>query len=267
MSHQLYEPKKSLGQHWLHDPLILGEIARAAELQETDTVLEVGPGLGTLTAELSRQAGAVIAVELDEALATGLQQELVRQNIANVTVTIADILRFDLTTLPVGYKIVANIPYYLTSHLLRILTETTNKPSAVVLLMQKEVAERVSAVPGDMSILSVAVQLAYSASLGVIVPAHLFTPPPKVDSQVLILKSHNKYADIDGKQVMRLVKIGFAAKRKLLTNTLSAGYRIPKAHAADMMNRSSIHFDRRAEELAIDDWLRLLAVVQADGLA
>jgi 16S rRNA (adenine1518-N6/adenine1519-N6)-dimethyltransferase len=256
------EPKKSLGQHWLHDIAVLGDIADAARIQPEDTILEVGPGLGTLTAELSRQARHVIAVELDGTLATGLIAELTRQSVDNVSVLQADILRFDFGTLPDDYKIVANIPYYLTSHLLRILTETPSKPSVAVLLMQKEVAERVCAKPGDMSILSVAVQLMYDAQLGSVVPARLFTPPPKVDSQVLIL---NRLAEpaLNSKQLMRLVKIGFASKRKKLVNNLCAGYGMAKAEAEALLGAAHIDPNIRAEGLSIAQWQTLLGKIPA----
>jgi 16S rRNA (adenine1518-N6/adenine1519-N6)-dimethyltransferase len=166
--------KKSLGQHWLNDESALEAIAEAAEIKSTDTILEIGPGLGSLTHHLVKQAAHVIAVEVDQALVTSLP---IRVPAKNLKVVQADILKFDLNELPVGYKVVANIPYYLTSNLLRVLAESSNPPSAMVLLVQKEVAQRVCAEPGQMSLLSVSVQLYYDAQLGVVVPAKLFIPP------------------------------------------------------------------------------------------
>ena len=140
---------KSLGQHWLRDEASLAAMCDAAEIGLDDTVLEIGPGPGTLTAELVESAKEVIAVEFDEALARDLPKRVPAENLAVVR---QDILKFDLTALPPGYKIVANIPYYLTSNLLRVLCESKNPFSVAALLIQKEVAERVCARPGDMSL-------------------------------------------------------------------------------------------------------------------
>ncbi|HLB40661.1 MAG TPA: 16S rRNA (adenine(1518)-N(6)/adenine(1519)-N(6))-dimethyltransferase RsmA, partial [Candidatus Babeliales bacterium] len=170
-------PKKSLGQHWLKDEPTLSYIANSANLSATDTVLEIGPGLGTLTRHLLDRAKEVMAVELDEALAQKLPSH------EKLQVVQADILKFDLTKLPPGYKVVANIPYYLTSNLLRVLAESDNSPILMVLLVQKEVAQRITAKPGQMSVLAVSIQLYYQPQLGKVVPAELFTPSPKVDSQ------------------------------------------------------------------------------------
>src|SRR5919202_6409236 len=148
-------PKKSLGQHWLHDRVILADIADAAELTKNDTVLEIGPGLGTLTSELLRRAGKVIAVEFDEALAAKLPGQFPGKNLEIIH---SDILTFDLSRLPRGYKVVANVPYYITSKIVQYLMTAVNKPTTVVLLVQKEVAERLAATPGDMSILAISAQ-------------------------------------------------------------------------------------------------------------
>ncbi|MBC7581790.1 ribosomal RNA small subunit methyltransferase A, partial [Aeromicrobium sp.] len=177
-------PKKSLGQHWLNDPASLQAMCDAAELITDDVVLEIGPGLGTLTTLLIDQAKEVVAVEFDDYLAKALPRRITS---ASLTVVNQDILSFDYTSLPPDYKVVANIPYYLTSNLIRVLSETPNQPSVAVLLVQKEVAQRVAAAPGDMSLLSVTAQFYWQTGLGPIVLAELFTPPPKVDSQVLIL--------------------------------------------------------------------------------
>src|SRR6185295_7236194 len=143
----------------------------------------------------------------------------------NLQVVQQDILQFDLSRLSVGYKVVANIPDYLTSNLLRVLCESPNHFSKAALLVQKEVAKRVCAEPGDMSLLSVSVQFYCEAQLGAIVPARLFTPPPKVDSQILMLayRSQPLFSDVDTKLFFRVVKSGFAQRRKTLLNSLSAG--------------------------------------------
>jgi 16S rRNA (adenine1518-N6/adenine1519-N6)-dimethyltransferase len=182
---QLPFAKKALGQHWLTDPASLQAMCDAAEVSSVDAVLEVGPGLGTLTQLLVAQAGHVVAVEFDKTLAAQLSG---RVPAANLEVVQQDILRFDLTNLPPNYRVIANIPYYLTSNLIRTLSESKNPPARAVLLVQKEVAERVAAKPGDMSILAITAQFYWRVGLGRVMPAMLFTPPPKVDSQILILK-------------------------------------------------------------------------------
>jgi 16S rRNA (adenine1518-N6/adenine1519-N6)-dimethyltransferase len=149
-------PKKSLGQHWLRDVDVLAHIADSAELAENDTVLEIGPGLGTLTSVLLRRSKKVIAVEFDEDLARKLPGQFPGKDLEVIQ---SDILSFDLSTLPAGYKVVANVPYYITSKIVQLLMTAENRPDIAVLLVQKEVAERLAAEPGDMSILAVSSQL------------------------------------------------------------------------------------------------------------
>lgn len=260
-------PKKSLGQHWLHDQATLQAICGSAEVSADDTILEIGPGLGTLTKLLLNQAKSVIAVEFDQTLAKNLRQNLHLEDgplDSKLTVVHQDILSFDLTSLPAGYKVVANIPYYLTSNLVRVLSESSNPPSVAVLLIQKEVAERVCAKPGSMSILSVTAQYYWEASLGQLVPAELFTPPPKVDSQVLVLNRHEwpLFEDVDAKQYFRLVKAGFSQKRKTLVNSLSAGLSISKDQAKTLLNTADIPQNTRAQALSLDDWYKLYRASQ-----
>ncbi len=254
-------PKKSLGQHWLHDAATLQAICDSAELSLEDTVLEIGPGLGTLTSLLVAQSKSVIAVEFDHELAVGLPKLVPASNLEIIE---QDILSLDLTKLPAGYKVVANIPYYLTSNLIRVLSESSNPPTTVVLLIQKEVAERVCAKPGSMSILSVTAQYYWEASLGQLVPAYLFTPPPKVDSQVLALHRHEwpLFEDIDTKKYFRLVKAGFGQKRKTLVNSLSAGLSISKDQAKTILDTADIAQNTRAQALSLEDWHRLYQASQ-----
>lgn len=248
---------KSLGQHWLKDRDILTAIADAAELTATDTVLEVGPGLGTLTSELLRQAGRVVAVEFDEELARKLPGQFPGKSLE---VFSEDILRFDLTTLPKGYKVVANVPYYITSKIIETLMTATNKPSKVVILVQKEVAVRVAAKPGDMSILAVSAQMFAEAELGIEVPREYFTPPPKVDSQVVVLTTRpTPLVDAENERLFfRVVKAGFRAKRKMLRSSIAAGLALSKPDAEELLRAVSIDPNMRAEDLSIDDWLRLM---------
>ncbi len=247
---------KSLGQHWLHDRDILAEIADAAELTLTDTVLEIGPGLGTLTSEILRQANNVVAVEFDSELARKLPGQFPGKNL---TVVNHDILTYDLDTLPAGYKVVANVPYYITSKIVQKLMTAKNKPSIAVMLVQKEVAERIAAKPGDMSILAVSAQIYATAELGIKVPAKYFTPPPKVDSQVIILKTRDEpfVAAEDERALFRVVKAGFSAKRKKLRSSISAGLAISKPAAEELLRHANIDPEQRAEDLSLEDWRRL----------
>lgn len=253
-------PKKSLGQHWLHDREILGEIADAAELTEADTVLEIGPGLGTLTSELLRRAGAVVAVEFDKDLARKLPGQFPGKNL---TVKNEDILDFDLTALPPGYKVVANIPYYITSKIVQLLMTAENRPAVAVLLTQKEVAERLAARPGDMSILAVSAQVFAEVSLGAVASAELFTPPPQVDSQAVILKVRSVSlvpSELE-KDFFRVVKAGFSARRKKLRSSLAGGLQASKEDAEGWLKTVNINPDARAEDITIADWRRLTEVI------
>ena len=249
-------PKKELGQHWLRDPEILAEIAEAAELSKDDVVLEIGPGLGTLTSRLLARAQRVVAVEFDGDLVRKLPGQFPGKNLEVIN---EDILQFDLNQLPKGYKVVANVPYYITSKIVEKLMTAENKPSLAVLLVQKEVAERIAAEPGEMSILAVSSQLFAEAELDIEVPRQFFTPPPKVDSQVVILRTRTEplVNPEDQKDFFRIVKAGFSAKRKKLRSSLSGGLGVSKDTAEQLLKKADISPDVRAEDLAIDDWQRL----------
>ncbi len=249
-------PKKSLGQHWLHDLYSLRSMADAAHVGPEDTVLEIGPGLGTLTAELADRAKQVVAVEFDTELAEGLSTRVPAKN---VQVVHQDILKFDLTKLPANYKVAANLPYYITSKIVRMLLESPNPPLEVAILVQKEVAERMAARPGDMSILAVAVQFYAEPTLGPVVPSKLFTPPPKVDSQIISLKRRVEplFDDIKTDDYFSVVRAGFSEKRKTLRNSLSGGLRMDKADIEKLLETAEVNPKARAEQLGLDDWHRL----------
>lgn len=250
-------PKKSLGQHWLKDPEILADIAEAAELTGDDVVLEIGPGLGTLTSRLLARANSVTAVEFDADLARKLPGQFPGKKL---TVVNQDILQFDLNQLPKNYKVVANVPYYITSKIVEKLMTAENKPSIAVLLVQKEVAERIAAEAGNMSVLSVSVQIFAEAELDIEVSRQFFTPPPKVDSQVVVLRTRDNplIASEDQRDFFRIVKAGFSAKRKKLRSSLSGGLGIDKSVAEELLKNAGISPDARAEDLAIEDWKKLL---------
>jgi 16S rRNA (adenine1518-N6/adenine1519-N6)-dimethyltransferase len=253
-------PKKSLGQHWLKDREILAGIANAAEISSADTVLEIGPGLGTLTSELLRRAEKVIAVELDSELAEKLPGQFPGTSLEVIQ---ADILDFDLSILPKNYSVVANVPYYITSKIIKKLLTDSNKPKITVLLIQKEVAERLAASPGDMSILAISAQIYGEVTLGEFVPAKYFTPPPKVDSQVVIVKTRAQplISSDDEKKFFRVVKAGFSSKRKKLRSSLSAGLGLSKPDTEALLHSVAISPDVRAEALSIDQWIRLMKIV------
>ena len=253
-------PKKSLGQHWLHDEASLQAMVSAGAVAPEDTIVEIGPGLGTLTKHLVRTAKHVVAVEYDAELAKQLPTRISADNLEVVE---ADCLTFDYARMPAGYKVIANIPYYLTSNLLRVLSELANPPSVIVLLIQKEVAERVAAAPGDMSLLSVSVQLYYTAVLKQLVPAELFTPPPKVDSQIIqLVRRHEPlFKGLDHKQFFRIVKAGFSQRRKKLRSSLSAGLHMSKPEISNLLERAGVSADVRPQELSLAQWHRIYEVM------
>lgn len=256
----LSDAKKELGQHWLEDEFILHEIVQSAGIKAGDVVLEIGPGRGSLTQSLVDAGAIVTALEYDADLIKPLQKKF---NTSQVKIIQDDIRTFDFRQMDPGYKIVANIPYYLTSYLIRSLSESVNKPSTAALLVQKEVAERICASPGDMSILSVVAQLNFSCRLGLLVPAVYFDPAPKVDSQVVIMEAHtNPLFDIgDMKLFLKIVKAGFSERRKTLRNSLSGGLAQQKVDIELILNKSGIDLGRRAQELSLDEWYTLYKAI------
>ena len=255
--------RKGLGQHFLVDREVMEQVVSAAELTAEDVVIEIGPGLGFMTAELASRAGRVIAVELDRQLADALKQTTAN----NITVINADILSIDPAALvekqgAPGYKVVANLPYYITSAVLRHLLEASLKPRLTVVMVQKEVAEAIAAKPGRMSLLSVSVQFYGQPDIVSYVPAGCFYPAPKVDSAILRITLHAEPAvavDNTG-DFFNLVRAGFAASRKQLANSLAQGLAAPKNQVLPMLEEAGIAPQRRAETLALEDWARLWQV-------
>ncbi len=248
--------KKSLGQHWLKDKDILAEIASEATLNSEDTVLEIGPGLGTLTSHLLKNSKQVIAVELDDDLARKLPGQFPGKNLK---VFNEDILEFDLSALPANYKVVANVPYYITSKIIQKLMTDKNPPEKVVILIQKEVAERLAAKKGDLSILAISAAIFAETKLGPVVPAAFFTPPPKVDSQVVVLtrRAYPLVSSENQGDFFRVVKAGFSSKRKKIKTSLAGGLGISKEETAIMLEKAGIAPDLRAEDLSIEEWAKL----------
>lgn len=248
--------KKSFGQNWLRDEYVLDEIVKTAEISENDTVLEVGPGLGTLTQKLVATAADIIAVEADRDLLPRLGSMF--QGKKNFELINDDILKFDLSRLNKGYKVVANIPYYLTSNLLRTLLESISPPSLMVLLVQKEVAQRIMAGPGQMSVLAFSVQYYASPEYIMDVKKELFDPVPKVDSAVVKITRRQRPAfQADTKKLFRLVKAGFSEKRKMLRNSFSGGLGLETSIVENLLSECNLKPTSRAQELSLDDWQRL----------
>jgi len=252
-------PKKGLGQNFLVDPETLRKIVLAADIPPGALVLEVGPGLGSLTRGLAQVARKVVAVELDEGLLPLLAQVLA--GYPNVEIVKGDILEIDPPRLmgESGYLVVANIPYYITSALIRHLLTPAIKPARIVLTVQKEVAERICAAPGDMSLLALSVQVYGEAKKVLNIPAGAFYPPPKVDSSVVRV---DLYAQplIASDQLdifFKLARAGFSQKRKTLRNSLSAGIHVPADKISALLLSVGIDPGRRAETLSLPEWKEL----------
>lgn len=246
--------RKSLGQHWLKDRDILIDIADQASSDNAGVVVEIGPGLGTLTSALFQFFDRVIAVELDDRLAENLPKSFPGKNL---DVVHQDVLNLDLATLnlPEHYVVAGNIPYYITSPIIQKFLHVDHKPEKVVLLIQKEVAERLAAKPGDYSILGLSAQIYAEVELGPVVGREFFTPPPKVDSQVVILKPlETPLAD---EKTMALIKLGFIAPRKKLISNLSIGLKLPKEQIAAALAKNHISENARPADLSIADWVAL----------
>lgn len=288
-------PRKELGQNFLADPVHLAKIVDAAGLTPADTVLEIGPGPGTLTHLLAEQAGRVIAVELDPHMVNLLKNEY--GYLTNLTVVEADILQTDLSSLirstegaeerstvnsqqsivndqePISgsrppspaYKVVANLPYYITSAVIRHLLEATPQPERVVVTVQKEVAQRMVAKPGQMSLLAVSVQFYGQPTLVHHIPAGAFYPAPKVDSAVVRIDTFAQpaIAVADTDHFFRVVKAGFGQKRKQLKNSLAAGLAKPMPQVVEALNRANVDPTRRAETLSLEEWGRLAEVLRS----
>jgi 16S rRNA (adenine1518-N6/adenine1519-N6)-dimethyltransferase len=255
---------KGLGQNFLQDPLALEEIVSAAQIQPTETVLEIGPGLGSLTRYLAVSARDVVAVELDLNLLPLLKAILAPY--PNIRLIHGDILKLSPKDLITGkdYLVVANIPYYITSAVIRHLLETKVKPRRIVLTVQKEVAERICAKPGDMSLLALSVQVYGNPRIAARIPASAFFPAPKVDSAVLCVDIYP--APLIQPEIIdtffRLIKAGFSQKRKTLRNSLSSGMHISPMAAADLLTSAGIDPQRRAETLNIAEWELLSEIIK-----
>ena len=254
--------KKSLGQHFLVDRGVLGRILDAAELEPDDVVVEIGPGRGILTRELAARVSRVVAVEIDQGLAQALKGVLSKY--ANVSIIATDAREAEPESLVGGssYKVVANLPYYAASPIVRRFLEAEHKPGLMVVMVQREVGQRMAASPGDMSLLSVAVQLYGRPRIVSYAPPRAFRPSPKVTSAIVSIQVYPApILELDSvDEFFRLVRAGFSAPRKQLRNTISHKLAIPKEDAEALLVQGGVDPRRRAETLSLQEWGSLYRV-------
>ena len=260
-------PRHSLGQNFLDDSSALHKVVHAAEISPEDVVLEIGTGVGSLTRYLGQYAKRVVGVEVDAALAAICRQQL--QGQSNIEIVQGDVLEISPESLglPAGYLVAANIPYYITSPILRHLLESEPRPRRIVLTVQREVAARICAKPPAMSLLAVSVQVHGSARLVADIPASAFHPKPKVDSAIIRIDCFEP-PQLDPKRLedfFRTVKAGFLQPRKMLRNSMAAGLRIAPSNMQAHIESAGIDAHRRAETLSIEEWMRLAAHATAIG--
>lgn len=251
------KPRKNLGQNFLRDRSYLERILAAGEIGSGDTVLEIGAGTGVLTHALAAQARRVVAVELDDSLVTLLSAEF--ESVRNVEIWHGSALDFDpCCHLAEGYKLVGNIPYYITGPIIRRYLEALCTPRCLVLMVQREVAERIVAPPGSLSLLGVSVQFYASAEIVTRVPSRAFFPRPKVDSAILRLSPHpSTTAGPLRDAFFAVARAGFGMRRKQLVNSLSSGLSLSRDAGQDLLARAGIDEKRRAETLSIAEWTEL----------
>mgnify|MGYP000549756828 CR=1 FL=1 len=269
------QPSKGLGQNFVVDPVILERIVAAAELAASDMVLEIGAGLGTLTERLARQAGHVVAVELDQRLLPVLQSELAALD--NVTLVEGDILALEPVSLieavsagqsgaDTPYQVVANLPYYITSAVLRHLLEARRQPRRIVVTVQREVAQRIVAQPGDMSLLAVSVQLYGRPEIRFRIKPGSFYPSPQVESAVVRIDVHDTPPVlVENSAFFRVVRAGFSQRRKQLHNTLTAGLRLPPDEVKEALREAGVDPRRRAQSLDIEEWARVTRALSGES--
>jgi 16S rRNA (adenine1518-N6/adenine1519-N6)-dimethyltransferase len=271
LDHFDIQAKKQLGQHFLVNSGILKNITRAAELAPSDLIIEVGPGIGVLTHALVEEAGWVIAVELDNRMAEALKETLVpHTNFSIINKDILEVEPQDLITaeqsrFPAGmtdisnYKLVANLPYYITQPIIRHFCEARLKPRIMIIMVQKEVAQNIVAKPGDLRILAVSVQFYGKPEIMGYVPAGNFFPVPKVDSAILkiTLYPQPRYKVSSDKNFFRIVRAGFCATRKQIANSLAQGLALPKSEVLSLLQKAGVEPQKRPETLTLEEWAAL----------
>lgn len=253
-----------LGQNFLQDMAVLEKIIQTSDLKEGDFVVEIGPGEGVLTEQLIKYAKRVVAIELDDKLIPTLTEKF--QNIPNIEIIHADILTINLPELLTEnaiskYKLIANIPYYITSPIIRLFLEQPRQPQEIVLMVQKEVAQRIVAKAGQNSILSISVQYYASAEIMFEVSKYAFSPVPKVDSAVIKIIPERKFNKELDKAFFKIIKAGFSAKRKTLVNNLSNSLQIEKETVEEKLKNLGLDPKVRAQELSVNNWEKLVATL------
>lgn len=260
-------PSKKLGQNFMADSRALKRVIAAAEIEGDETVLEIGAGVGTLTWRLAQRCARVVAVEIDERLIPALEYAL--GDLGNVEVVTGDILMLDVAEILGNepYSVVANIPYYITSTLIRHLMETECRPRCVVLTIQKEVAERIVTGPGEMSLLALSVQVYGVPELRGRIPASAFYPQPKVDSAVLRIMSYStpRVPQALIKPLFTLARAGFGQKRKQIHNSLTKNLGKPKGVILEWLQAADVRPEQRAQELGVEDWIALAQEIVTAG--
>ncbi|MBI4132750.1 MAG: ribosomal RNA small subunit methyltransferase A [Candidatus Sungbacteria bacterium] len=258
-----------MGQRFLVSAEVLRKIIAASKLSPEDTVLEIGAGFGTLTIELARRAKRVIAVEKDPRLIPALEKNLRDRNISNVTIVAGDILKLfpDKLPLPKTYRVIANIPYYLTSRLIRVLLESDRHPADIFLTVQKEVAERITAAPPRMNLLALAVQAYAEPKILFTVPPSAFSPQPQVDSALIRITNIGKQFFIrqwlDERMLFAILRAAFRGKRKTLENSLSQNLKLPKPLVSRILVAQGLP-GKRPEMLSLAEWSRLIRALAAE---
>ena len=248
------KPSKGLGQNFLIDKNVLSKIIEAAALKPTDVVLEIGPGIGTLTQKLAKNCKKVITIEKDRVMCEILKETL--EDYRNVEVINVDIRNHKLPT--TNYKLVANIPYYITSPVIRKFLEAENKPDFMVLMVQKEVAQRICAKPPNMSLLAVSVQFYAEPKIISYVSKNCFWPSPKIDSAIIKITPHKIVGHRESYNLFfKVVKAGFSHPRKQLASNLSKRFKMPKEKTPEWLLKNKIDPKQRAETLSIEDWKNL----------
>lgn len=249
------KPNKHFGQNFLIDTGAMRKLISACDISKDGIVLEVGAGVGTITLELAKLAKKVIAVEKDAALVPILEKTI--RGYKNVKIIHGNILNLPYTLYPIPYTLVSNIPYYLTAPLIRKFLESENPPESMTLMVQKEMAQRISAKPPDMSILAVSVQVYAKPEIISYVPRSSFWPQPKVDSAIIKVLPYSHDRGFNAQKFFPLVRAGFKSPRKQLVNNLSGGLDMDREQARQWLVSCGIAPERRAETLRVEDWLLL----------
>ncbi len=256
------QAKKYLGQNFLKDPLVIEQILFASQVKAGDKVLEIGPGTGILTKALAATGAKVMAIEFDHDLIEHLNEQFIESE--NVSILEGNILDIHLAELLENlgyehrqYKIVANIPYYITAPIIRALLSLRNQPAVMTLMVQDEVADRLSAKPGDMSLLSIMAQYYASVEKKFFVKKECFDPVPKVDSAVIQIIPQREYDPEEDRKIFRVARAGFAARRKTLVNNLMNSFHLSRNDAEGIISTVGLPLSVRAQELSIEQWIEL----------